>query len=987
MSATEHPEYRDERHHLEQTLDFIDEQINYWTGREYMGSDRTAAQAVRKVMLQRLDGYKEARKEPYFGRVDVADEVVAGGVQPYETLYIGKVAITERQVFYWKDTEASELFYHRRSSKRPGARLLLKRELRTSGSSIVDFRDTFLSKEVADRLGRFADQFADSMLLSILKDHRAERLHDIVATIQARQFEIIRSPKDGVLIVQGGPGSGKTQVALHRLSYQLYQHQDDGQMRPQNCLVLGPSPLFMDYIARVLPSLGDREIPQFTFDGWLQGRLGVELQYERQDQSLERLLDPGVSTAQKAMDYRNGQNKGSLRMAQMLEHYVELLAAEVLPEKSLKMEWPPTGSRASRGWSQAPVEVEVLAEHVHQVAQAVQDLPLNRRRIEVENRLTSTLEREIRGRLNAMRAPDGSGKDLTKAARDQARRYLQGWESQNVAVAYRRLMRSPDILRETGAGLFSAWDLEMMTQDAPSPLKPFRFHDLAPLLYLKLLLDGPGNVTYDHVVVDEAQDLSPLAFKVLAAHCRVPSMTVLGDLAQGIYIQHAAPSWEKLIGNGALNPQTIAEVYRSTEQIVRYTNAVLSKIAVTEQGALPQPVAGRDGPKPAVQGFNDDRELAACLAGELARQTADGPRSIAVLCKTVAGCRQLDERLRAAGFTQYTLLADARDRYNGGAVLAPVFLAKGIEFDVVIVADADAQTYPADDLHARMLYVALTRAAHELHVAWVGAPSLLLPEAAQVALGEFLPDARKWSPITISEYIRRRAADATATTLFEDDCVERLAATEKLGLLQDGRIDGKLLDLLLGLNGRTARIAEEQTVRPLEPHLLGRVAEESRRLEAATDGNEGRATALTQVVFGLFRLQLRAGGLPVADEGETSLAEQLSLLLALLRAVEEEGFALTSGRWTTRQRTLAGVRRESLAEAERCLELLLGYGCVETNPKDRRIRLSPDWMAPVLRLGLGHVADELDRDLLQQLPRLPLALRWEAAAAQEVAHD
>ena len=207
-------------------------------------------------------------------------------------------------------------------------------------------------------------------------------------------------------------------------------------------------------------------------------------------------------------------------------------------------------------------------------------------------------------------------------------------------------------------------------------------------------------------------------------------------------------------------------------------------------------------------------------------------------------------------------------------------------------------------------------------------------------------------------------------------------------LLQDGRIDGKLLDLLLGLNGRTTRIAEEQTVRPLEPLLLERVAEQSGRLEAATDWNERRATALAQLVFGLFRLQLRAGGLPVADEGETPLAEQLSLLLALLRAVEEEGFALTSGRWTTRQRTLAGgVRRESLAEAERCLELLLSYGCVESNPRDRRIRLSPDWMAPVLRLGLGHPAEELDRDLLQQLPRLPLALRWGATASQEVAHE
>jgi len=986
MSATEHPEFREERHHLEQTLEFIDEQIKPFASLEFQAADQRAAQAARKVMLPQLDRYKDARKDPYFGRVDIADDDAGDEGQPCETMYIGKFPITERQVYGWKDTEAADLFYHRQSRKRPSVRLLLKRELQISNGALLDIRDTVVAKEISERLGRFAAEYADSLLLSILKDHRAAQLHDIVATIQERQFEIIRSPKDGVLIVQGGPGSGKTQVALHRLSYQLYQHQDDGQMRPRNCLVLGPSPLFMDYIGRILPSLGDREIPQSTFDGWLQGRLGEELQYERQDQSLERLLDPGVSTAQKVMDYRNGQNKGSLRMAQMLDRYVELVAAEVLPEKPLTVEWPPAGSRAGRGWSQAPLEVEIPAEEVRQAALAVRDLPLNRRRIEVENRLTSKLEREIRSRLNTLRAPDTATRDLTKEARGHARRYLQGWESQNVAVAYRRLMRSPDILRETGTELFSPWDLEMMTQDAPSALKPFRFHDLAPLLYLKLLLDGPGNVTYDHVVVDEAQDLSPLAFKVLAAHCRVPSMTVLGDLAQGIYIQHAAPSWEKLIGNGTLNPQSIAEVYRSTQQIVRYANAVLSKIALTEQEALPQPI-GRDGPEPAGHGFESVQELAAWLAGELASQTADGPRSIAVLCKTVAGCRQLDERLRAAGFTQYTLLADARDRYSGGVVLAPVFLAKGLEFDAVIVADADAQTYPADDLHARMLYVALSRAAHDLHVAWAGAPTLLLPEAAPVALDPFLPEARTWSPVTIAEYIRGRAADTTAPALFADDCVERLAATEKLGLLQDGRIDGKLLDLLLGLNGRSARIAEEQTVRPLEPLLLERVAEESRRLETATDGNERRATALAQLVFGLFRLQLRAGGLPVADEGETPLSEQLSLLLALLRAVEEEGFALTSGRWTTRQRTLAGVRRESLAEAERCLELLLGYGCVETNPKDWRIRLSPDWMAPVLRLGLGHPADELDRDLLQQLPQLPLSLQWEAAVEQEVAHD
>ena len=367
----------------------------------------------------------------------------------------------------------------------------------------------------------------------------------------------------------------------------------------------------------------------------------------------------------------------------------------------------------------------------------------------------------------------------------------KAWRTRTAPETYVHLFRSPDLLRRLGKDLLDDREIEVLVYEAPDAPPDLSFCDLAAMAYLKIRLDGV-KATYDHIVVDEAQDLPPILFRVLRIHNPGASMSILGDLAQGIYGHQGVQEWDAFraaIGGDSLHRESIQQSYRSTKAIVDYGRKMLERLG--EPAELLAESLPRPGPAPTPHAFPDRGARAAFLAHTIQQELLKGSTAIACIAKTAAGCRALGAELRAVGFTNFQIIDDRSTHLPTVPVIIPSYLTKGLEFDVALLADADAETYPLDRLHMRLLYVALTRAAHRLYLCWIGTLTPFLSETEdQFTLQPALDGRIDSDPITIEAFAQEQGVNG-------DQCVIHLARIGKLGLLRDGRIDRTLLELLM----------------------------------------------------------------------------------------------------------------------------------------------------------------------------------------------
>lgn len=969
MRVEDHPEYVEEQENLRHTHQYIHGLVQGFP-QEFPGADNRGAQAVRTLNLKLLEEFKQAELQPYFGRVDWQE----GASVSTETIYIGRCHVSDRGgrilTVSWASPIAEALYYAAASQSSYG-KLLLKRTFELSRGTLKAIRDEFVDPSQQSRLGPLIDRFTDQLLVALLAQGRTGQLQNIVATIQAAQYELIRAPEDQVLIIQGVSGSGKTEIALHRVAYLLYQHRGDDRLRPQDILILGPSHLFMNYVSGVLPSLGERQLEQATFDEWLLDQIGVSVRFDPPETSLEYLLNADESRLERAAHFRRAQLKGSLKMAELIDRYIESLHREATDgREGLIVTYVPRTGRSSG--SGPTITVTRSTEDMRKAVDRYRSLPLNQRKGAAQDTLKREIAQEILGRPEA-RNTDRPIKqeELERFVLGRIEEYFSDWRAENVAIAYRRLLRTPSLLRTLGHGLFSPAELELLTQDAPSALEPFHFSDLGALAYLKLRLDGTNTRSYAHIVLDEAQDITPLQFKVVCQCSRNGSITMLGDLTQRIYPHHGIERWDELRAASCdyrTTVETLGQSYRSTAEIVEYANSLLQRVGVQECD-LPQSIA-RPGAPVELHSCSDRRQWLAVISELIASEIATGHHSIAVVCKSIGSCSQLAAEL-SLPVLQRVGLIDSRDsRYDGGVVIVPAYLTKGLEFDVVILADADADTYAADWLDLRLLYVALTRAAHALHVCWTGVITPLLnPEQSLLAVQQPFSDVPADSQLTIQEFA------STRPDFDADRCVEMLASAGKLYLLENGKIDETTMGLFLARHAKSQSPAEQEETRTAPP-LSEEVRAAIRRTCAQPDlaSIEGDAAFVApQVVFGLMRHHLSNLDIAAVDDPEDPAA-QVEGLARAYAAVYRLGISLGAGLWTTERRVLEAVPIRSSERARRTLALLIGYGIVERtgSGKQTRIRIAPDRVQGLLRFALGAEPDDWDADLLKQIGTAPL---------------
>jgi DNA helicase IV len=502
-------------------------------------------------------------------------------------------------------------------------------------------------------------------LLAELERERTGEMRDIVATIAAEQDEVIRAPLATCLVVQGGPGTGKTAVGLHRAAFLLYEHRRE--LDAAGVLVVGPNPIFLRYIAQVLPSLGETAVRQTT---------------------LERLL-AGTAYRRRGRDGDDAARlKGDARMAAVLARAV---TTSVQP--------PDARLEAVTTWGTIRLDADAVFEAVADVHD--RGVPHNVGRAALRTRLVRLARQDLVARrgeeVASLEAVDAS----LRAHRGWQRALDRLWPALSAASLVRRLLTNRHALRTAGAGLLDGDEQALLLRPPTKRVsdEPWTVDDLALLDEAEALLAG-SPPSYGHVVVDEAQDLSAMGFRALARRSPARSMTVLGDLAQAT-APAAQSSWDDVVGHLG-SPATARRAdldlgYRVPAAIVDVANRLLAEAA---PGVTPCRSVRLDGRPPwfltveaelGTEGLHD--RVATAVAELSGRYT-----SVAVIAPPG--------------------LAPAAHRLPGVTVLAPPD-AKGLEFDAVVVVEP-AAIAGATARGMRLLYVALTRAVQELIVVHAG---------------------------------------------------------------------------------------------------------------------------------------------------------------------------------------------------------------------------------------------------------------------------
>ncbi|HEX6567880.1 MAG TPA: ATP-binding domain-containing protein [Acidimicrobiales bacterium] len=593
-----------------------------------------------------------------FGRLD--DEAD-------DTWYIGRRHVEDARgdavVVDWR-AEVATPFYRATAVDAQGLRR--RRRFMMTGHRIDDlFDEVFDDPDSVDAAhhGGIPDP-----LLAELERERTGEMRDIVATIAAEQDVVIRAPLATCLVVQGGPGTGKTAVGLHRAAFLLYEHRRT--LDAQGVLVIGPNPIFLRYIAQVLPSLGEAATRQTTLD---------------------RLLAGTAYRATGRDDQDAAAVKGDGRMAEVIARAVA--GAVRRPDGDLAV---------TTSWG----TVRLAASAIDGVLAAVRarGVPHNVGRAAFRTQMARRVRADlVRRRSDEEVTTEAVDADL-RASREWGRALDRVWPQLNAPAVVRRLLTNRAALASAAGGALSADEQAAIRRPPTRRLadEPWTPADLALIDEAEAAIGGAPR-DYGHIVVDEAQDLSAMGLRALARRSRGASMTVLGDLAQAT-APAAQVSWEAAIAHlGAPPTAQRADLdlgYRVPASIMDMANGLLATAAPDVTPCRSVRVAGREPRFVAVAAADaeHDGEALASAVHRAVAEVAGTYTSVAVVAP--ASVRAAIDGAAVGG--------------HGVTILDPLE-AKGLEFDAVVVVEPAA--IAGDSARGlRLLYVALTRAVQELVV-------------------------------------------------------------------------------------------------------------------------------------------------------------------------------------------------------------------------------------------------------------------------------
>ncbi|MCM1190934.1 MAG: AAA family ATPase [Butyrivibrio sp.] len=691
-------------------------------------------------MKRAMERNQRATQKPYFGRIIFRDETL--GTE--ESLYIGKGGISKDNTHWivvdWRAPVANAYYenglgncsYAAPEGKEIPIDLKLKRTFEIAEGKLLDFFDT---EVVAN----------DDLLMKYLSKNKEAVLGEIVATIQKEQNEIIRKSPYHNVIVQGVAGSGKTTVAMHRISYILYNYRE--RFKPEDFYIVGSNRILLNYITGVLPDLDVYGVRQMTME-----QLFIRLLYEDWDDKrysvksvsgytgAKRIVSEGTVPEHTASERIVSKHRDVIRGTEEwyldLEAFIRELEWNTIRRESVYLDprqfveglengrngiydrreedekagIPPRPVCLAEG---AAVERYITQNPTVSIQSKINMLNerlVNKIKEEFLGKGVKYTEGEKKAILQAYRGYYG-GRQWKKSIYELYAEFLAGqWEKYGAAFASSRQGASGKIVCDSGTS---------EGQAGAAGENAFDVYDLAALALLyKRVKETEVISEAHHIVIDEAQDFGMMAYRVLHACIRDCTYTVMGDVSQNIHFGFGLSDWEALKALLLPDPMdsfgVLRKSYRNTVEISEFATNILRHGSFS---VYPVEPIIRHGNQVAVEQLAEDvsaENLAERAAGICRRWQEQGCDTIAVVCRNAG-----EAGLWAGQLAKHIEIMESdleKASFGKGIMVLPVEYTKGLEFDAVLILNPTRKAYPVDDGHAKLLYVAATRALHELHI-------------------------------------------------------------------------------------------------------------------------------------------------------------------------------------------------------------------------------------------------------------------------------
>lgn len=656
---------------------------------------------------KRIERYNRMLKSPYFGRFDFLEE----GFDEIEKVYIGLYNLMDSEnddifVYDWR-APISSIFYRcelgKGSYKSPvgiiNGDVVLKRQYKIQDYKLKYFFDSSI-------------RINDEILQEVLSRNSSSKMKSIVQTIQKEQDLIIRDVENELLIVQGVAGSGKTSIALHRIAFLLYEGLNS-KLGINNIIIISPNSIFSKYISDVLPELGEENVTQTTFDDIILKLLGKRFVIESRQSQLETLVTYNDDEKMQSIEF-----KGSNTFHQILDRLIEYYERNLIDFKDVY-------------YNGEIIETKEEIRNFFLINKI--SMPMSKRLKRIENMILNKIHplrekrlRKIEGVVEKIGDHPLEIKPFSRLlAIKEAKnfmKYLHSFTEVDYMFLYKLLFSKKELLLKLSKDLQLPCNIDKIIIETNRQLQEnyVSYEDCAALLYIKLKLEGVEDFAeIKQVVIDEAQDYYPLQYQIFKLLFKGARYTILGDFNQTLEKLGDRVLYdeiEEILDKRKSVKMFMNKSYRASFEINTFSQKFLSGkselVSFERHESEPQII------------YRESKDLMnQAIAEDIDKYFKEGYESIAVICKNMKEAKEIEERLKV--LTKVRLLTNVNNEMKNCALIMPAYLAKGLEFDVVLVYDASTKKYK-NDFDRRLLYVACTRTLHKLNIYYTGEKSLLI---------------------------------------------------------------------------------------------------------------------------------------------------------------------------------------------------------------------------------------------------------------------
>lgn len=681
----------------------IDGAVIAWQHQSYMMMEADSMKFYKK-MKSKLEIMLDT---PYFARIDFKEEG-----EEVESLYIGMGKVSgdnfiDIRVYDWRSPvcsifynyEIGEALYECPAGIIKGD-IMLKRQFKIEEEQVKYMFDSGL-------------KINDEMLQEILGKSTDDKMKTIVTSIQKEQDGLIRDESHDVLMIQGTAGSGKTSIALHRIAYILYRQRE--KLNASNMVIFSPNQVFNDYISDVLPELGEENVNLTTFNDYLDMIIEGNQKTEDWNSQMEYILTSGLqhgSLRRACIEYKTSE-----AFVDILKKYVIYLKAEGFHFKHIFY-----------GGELLISKSQIKKLYIDNQLMLSPKKSLNRMRLRLHKLLDPYIEKKKKEIEHQYNLSDEALLDDEKRERmyrqindsfADVRRQINDITRFNIFYVYKSLFRDLSLQKRINKGE-PIVTLEVARYTVSRLESRYLYYeDALAIAFLKGELEGvPLQSDIKHVVIDEAQDYSFLHYEIFAQVFHSAKFTLLGDLNQSINPYLNIGKYErisKIFDCESSSRVTLQRSYRSSAPISKFC----SNLLIAEDNTL---YLDRQGEEVGVTAYDSQAHMAAEIVKKIEFYKASY-KSIAIICKTEKESKKLYAELKPIIEVEQLTRRDVH--YKRGIVVVPSYLAKGLEFDVVIICCHGVNNY-TQEAERNLFYTVCSRALHELQIMYVEAKPLFI---------------------------------------------------------------------------------------------------------------------------------------------------------------------------------------------------------------------------------------------------------------------